>query len=639
MLAKALIAAGGNGQSSVIYSDEVFSAYTYTGTGASQTITNGIDLAGEGGLLWTKVRSTINDHWLVNSEAGATKGMSSNSTAQQTTDAAQISSFTSTGYVIGTGGSLTGDNGATYVSWAFRKAPKFFDVVTFTTDGSGSGGTVAHSLGQAPGMVIFKRTVGTDGIGWLTYHRSLTTNYTLLLNTTAAQSNQGADLFGASSTTTLSPRSLEASASYVAYLFAHDTDATGLIQCGSFTTDGSGNATVTLGWEPQFLIAKVSTMSNGWYMLDTARGWSVAVTASQSMRLEAQSSSVESNLGDIKPTATGFVATGSLNTSQTYIYLAIRRPNKPPTLGTQVYNAIARTGTGAAATVTGVGFAPDFVHHVLRASAGSPQHFCDRLRGRLELASNSTAAEVDRGATYDLTAWGMDGISVGLDFDNWNKNTFTEINHFFKRAPGCFDVVCYTGTGSATTVAHGLGVVPELMIVKSRSSGTEDWAVYTAPTGATYHLRLNSVNALAGPGNERWNGTTPTASVFSVGTSQETNLAAATYVWYGFATAPGISKVGSYTGNGSTQTINCGFSTGARFFLVKASSTTGSWWVYDSVRGIVSSFDPALQLNSTAAEVTTADAVDADASGIVVNEEATCSINANGISYVFLALA
>lgn len=61
--------------------------------------------------------------------------------------------------------------------------------------------------------------------------------------------------------------------------------------------------------------------------------------------------------------------------------------------------------------------------------------------------------------------------------------------------------------------------------------------------------------------------------------------------------------------------------------------------MYDSTRGIVSGNDPALALNSTAAEVTSADAVDPDASGIIVNEEATCSINANGISYIFLALA
>jgi hypothetical protein len=106
-----------------------------------------------------------------------------------------------------------------------------------------------------------------------------------------------------------------------------------------------------------------------------------------------------------------------------------------------------------------------------------------------------------------------------------------------------------------------------------------------------------------------------------------------------WATLPGISKVGSYTGNGSSQTINCGFTTGARFFLCKATSTTGNWVVFDSVRGIVSGSDPYLLLNSTAAEDTDEDAVDPDNSGIIVNETSASNINTSGVSYIYLAYA
>jgi hypothetical protein len=116
-------------------------------------------------------------------------------------------------------------------------------------------------------------------------------------------------------------------------------------------------------------------------------------------------------------------------------------------------------------------------------------------------------------------------------------------------------------------------------------------------------------------------------------------VAGGTYVAYLFASAPGVSKVGSYTGNGSSQTINCGFTAGARFFLVKRTSATGDWWVWDSARGITAPADPALALNNAAVEVTSTDSVDPTGVGIIVNQDATTNINVNGATYIFLAIA
>ena len=107
---------------------------------------------------------------------------------------------------------------------------------------------------------------------------------------------------------------------------------------------------------------------------------------------------------------------------------------------------------------------------------------------------------------------------------------------------------------------------------------------------------------------------------------------------YLFATLAGISKVGSYTGNGTSQTINCGFSTGARFILIKRTDATGDWYVWDSVRGIVAANDPHLSLNTAAAEVTTDDSVDPDASGFIVNQNTATNINVNSGQYIFLAI-
>jgi hypothetical protein len=231
----------------------------------------------------------------------------------------------------------------------------------------------------------------------------------------------------------------------------------------------------------------------------------------------------------------------------------------------------------------------------------------------------------------------MDGVTFpSVGYTATNGEGYNYINYFFSRRPGFFDEVCYTGTGSARTVAHNLGVAPELMIVKRRSSSGSDWWVYNAPRGATKSLRFTDEAEFTLL--NIWNNTTPTSSVFTVGADSSVNGGSSTYVAYLFATLAGVSKVGSYTGNGSSQTINCGFSGGARFVMVKATSTTGDWVVVDTARGLVSGNDPFLQLNSTAAEVTGEDILDPDSSGFVVNET-TESINASGVSYIFLAVA
>jgi len=136
-----------------------------------------------------------------------------------------------------------------------------------------------------------------------------------------------------------------------------------------------------------------------------------------------------------------------------------------------------------------------------------------------------------------------------------------------------------------------------------------------------------------------WNSTYPTSSVFSLGTSLDVNTNGATYVAYLFATVAGVSKVGSYTGTGTTNQINCGFTGGARFVLIKRTDSTGDWYVWDSARGIVAGNDSYLLLNSTAAEVTNTDYVDTYSAGFEISSTAPAAINANGGSFIFFAVA
>jgi len=621
-----------------LYSDDVFQSYVRTGTGVDVTVTTGLDMT-KGYMLWSKGRSGATDHAVYDSARGVTKDLVTNSTAAETTQSTGLKSVSSTGHTIGSLAKMN-TSSATYVDWVFAKAPKFFDVVTYT--GNGSTQTINHSLGQTPGMIIVKAYSGTYGTeNWEVYHRSLGTGTYIRLNETGA-SYAASNRVTALDATTVSIGNNNvvngSSTTYVAYLFAHDTGTDGMIQCGSFTTDGSGNATVNLGWEPQYVLVKRTDVAQNWFQLDTMRGW--VATANASKVLIPNATNAESTVGS-SPTATGFTTDANLtNASATYIYLAIRRPNKPPTSGTQVYNAIARTGNASTYEVSGVGFPLDLLVTNARDDSGRNHRAFNRLCGsNYSLYTNLTNAE-DGPSNTPVSEFTQDGFKGGYEGD-MNISGKSYINHFFRRAPGVFDVVCYTGVGGTSiTVPHNLSAAPELVIVRRRN-GLSNWRVRTdGLTSIDYYLNLESTAAqTSGGGASLWGNTAPTATHVTFGSGSGVNMIGETFVTYLFATKAGISKVGSYTGNGSSQTINCGFTTGVRFFLVKATSTTGSWWVYDSARGVVSANDPALQLNSTAAEVTSADAVDPDNSGIIVNQEATCSINANGVSYIYLAFA
>jgi hypothetical protein len=420
---------------------------------------------------------------------------------------------------------------------------------------------------------------------------------------------------------------------YVAYLFANNAGGFGLtgndnvITCGSFTTV-SNAATVNLGYEPQWVLTK-RTDTGPWEIIDSMRGFTV--TANDAL-LYANTTQAEVATQGLEPTSTGFSCSGYPNA--TFIYIAIRRgPMKVPTVGTTVFSPIARTGTGSVANVS-VGFAPDFLTTFNRPDPGQDKVVFDKLRGPTQyLATNSTSPELDV-STNGLISFNNTSFTTNANgYANNAGSPF--VNHVFGRAPGFFDEVCYTGTGSATTQTHNLGAVPELMILKGRSGAT-DWQVYSSALANTEYLVLNTTAAKA-TGATRWNSTTPTSSVFSIGTATEVNTSSATYVAYLFATCPGVSKVGSYSGTGATQTIDCGFTGGARFVLIKRTDSTGDWYVWDTARGMIAGTDPSLLLNNDAAEVN-ANSVYTTGVGFQIVSTAA-GINASGGAYIFLAVA
>ncbi|MGA0889299.1 MAG: DUF7483 domain-containing protein, partial [bacterium] len=264
----------------------------------------------------------------------------------------------------------------------------------------------------------------------------------------------------------------------------------------------------------------------------------------------------------------------------------------------------------------------------------------DRLRGTNSvLRANATNGTVTSGSGPSLyvSSTGFQSntrLNIGPgdgSLSNWYAQFWT-----FRRAPSFLDIVLYDGSGTAKTVNHNLGVAPEMMIVKRRN-GPNDWAVYHSSIGPTKYMYLNSTQAPS-TSSTHWNNTAPTASVFSVGNDNRVGGNNNNYVAYLFASCPGVSKIGSYTGNGSSITIDCGFSNGARFVLLKRYNASGNWVVFDTSRGIVAGNDPYLTLNATGTEISSADFIDPTSSGFIVNS-VSGGFNASGDDYVYLAIA
>jgi hypothetical protein len=634
------------------YVDDVFNVYAYAGTSAKNDIKTGINLTNEGGLVWIKSRdnSIFGGNSLYDTVRGKQYLLSCSGDGSQVATSAQVNtydgtnnflSFNSDGFSLGADSWYYKNNsGNSYVAWTFKRARKFFDVVTTTNGGNV---TITHSLGTAPGMILAKRIDSSEN--WWVYHRGFANtdlaNCDLLkLNLTDAVVT-GNGTFGNVTASNFFFRGNSGGA-YVFYLFAHDPSADGIIQCGSFTA--SNDLVINLGWEPQFIMVKRTNGTGDWEILDTTRGWKwgnnydSAVAKVLCANLYGTESAEKSAASSISPYSSGFRIPGYGGWSADFIYMAIRRPNKPPTTGTQVFSPVARTNTGAATTVSS-GFPVDTVIHGRRASGGL--YWMNRITGN-SLYMNSSSAAVEA-TTYT----GFDS-STGIKLDSSNFNDTPFVDYFFKRAPGFFDVVCWTGTGSTPTIYHKLGVTPEMIIIKSRTNDTivgNNWLTWVAglkngnyvnlSTGGNWPMAI-SLNSNGDMGTYNgWmtvNNTTNIQPTYHYSTGVN-------YIAYFFASCAGVSKIGSYTGNGGTQTINCGFASGARFVLIKRTNSTGDWYVWDSARGIVGANDPHLSFNTSSAEVTTDDSVDPHSSGFTVNQLAATNINVLNASYIFLAIA
>ena len=627
--------------------DALFQTHLYDGTGSNLEINNGINLSGSGGLVWVKRRNGGDGHWLVDTERGLNKSLQSHSTAANNTGSDQIVSFDSDGFTLGNRNEGQNYSGLPYVSWTFRKQPKFFDIVTYS--GTGSAQAIAHSLNSTVGMILVKRTDSTAN--WSVYHRGANggtdpEDYYGILNLTDEFSNNAGHWNDTAPTTTQftvgDDTAVNASGgSYVAYLFAHNDDDGGfgepgdqdIIKCGSYT--GNGNATgpsINLGFEPQLVLIKLASHSGeNWILMDNMRGMPVG---SNDTLFEINDSGAEKSTAEIlNLTPTGFDIKSTSNGINTntyiYAYMAIRRGGmQTPSAASSVFTV----DDGMAANTTSVpGFTANHVVDLgISTTTSSASNVTGtRLLGDTFLSTDATDAETSNSVTR------TSGYQNGFFFTDGSADS-TRTAWMWARARGYFDVVAYSGTGSATTVTHNLGVAPEMMWIKRRDA-TGFWSVYHKGVNGgsspeDYYLVLHDNNAQFDDATI-FNDTAPTSSVFSVGTHNRVNNASGTYVAYLFATVAGVSKVDSFTQSGATN-VACGFSGDTpSLIILKRRDDSGNWYLFDSVRGIVAGNDPHYYLDTTGAEITNADIVDPYSGGF-----ATTANLANG-DYIFYAIA
>ena len=242
----------------------------------------------------------------------------------------------------------------------------------------------------------------------------------------------------------------------------------------------------------------------------------------------------------------------------------------------------------------------------------------------------------DAAVTQTINWWdNMLGFHQSGDTGTQDTNV---IYHVFRRARGFFDVVFYEGTGSTLNVTHNLGVTPDLIIAKRRD-GSSQWVVVRS-SDFSVGLQLQNDNDEYNLGVNIFG--TPTATTFSPHPGSGMNSSGEKYFALLFATLSGISKVGTYSGTGNNINVDCGFTAGARYVLIKRTDavSTGDWYVWDSNQGIVSGNDPYIRLNVGGSYPTTGtDYIDPLNAGFTVTSSAPAALNTSGGTYLFFAIA
>jgi len=641
---QAALGAAGAGGGDPVYVDDVFQPRVYTGNGGSQTINLGLDLAGEGGLTINKTFGSGSWRW-TDTERGNTKRLSSNSNAMENTDSGGTT-FTSTGFSMGGGGDYN-DSGTDFISYSFVKSPGFFDCVTWVGDGV-NGRQIAHNLGSKPGMMIIKLyedpSNSSNTASWIVYNQGATATQNLYLDS-ASGIQTGAWTFTNTEPTTThftigSDGWLNAtSRKYVAYLFAHNEPIYGtdgnqsIISCDVvYATTGTWKE-VNLGYEPQFLLLKHNSNTD-WEVYDSNRSVGHNNT-DHVLRPNATGNAYYANKVEFTPTGFRYQI-GQYGTYTNMYYMAIRRPNKPPTVGTEVFDAPAYvtsdTGNGIK---TSNSIFTDLLINIGASSFGHNHYayFFDRkMGGGYGMQAAATWMASNYGTFNPISATGYHETQFWVNANIHNLN--------FKRAPGFLDIVVYDGLSNNTVINHNLEVAPEMIIIRRfEGTGTQNWAVGNFNLNKDFILNQNQAG---GTSMSYLYPSAPTATQFTINANSGNlnNNSGDAYVAYLMASCPGISKIGSYTGSSNAVNVDCGFTSAARFVLIKRVDSAGDWLIFSTTAGINASGSSEYGIRF-AKETTplNADYINPTTTGFQLSASNEPMINTTGGTYMYWAIA
>lgn len=686
--------ARGASSQQALYVEDVFSAQLYTGSAGFSEINNGVNLSDYGGLVWTKNINNSTSHVLVTDVNGLGNYLSADTSGALSSVVATGGTFTFTksGYTISSNtgsGSGTKASGASYSSWTFRKAKKFFDIVTYT--GNGTSQVVPHGLNATPGFIMVKRTNATGS--WICWHQDavigLPTGYFLIDNISGITTNTSFTGFPWNATfpttTGFSVGSLGAGstpsghltnisgAQYVAYIFANGTEGgfgddgtENIIKCGTYTVTGANQSIVDMGFEPGFIFTKAisrtgGTLTGDTVVVDNVRNFNTLDTNG----VKANSAFVSVDLRNTFPTPSGFIGNApgySLLTysGTTYVYFAIIKGlMRPPTSSSGVY-AQRLQAPNTTAQFVNFGIKVDCLFSIQRngpystvfsrllGAAGSYSfpYIISPPSGNSFLSSGVLSFASNSGLDFGTDAAGLpyEGALV--------QRNYQFVHYAFSNAASFFNngvIVKASGSGAnLATIKHSLRVPPELIIIGNFTSANtaSGWLVYSFLNNNNQFLRLNTASGLT-TSTGIWT-STPTKTSFQMDLSRLGGSSGTSeyVVFHAFASCPGVSKIGSYTGTTNNIDVNCGFVNGAKFIMIKRvdANTSGDWYVWDSVRGIVPSSDPYSRWNiSTGAtvtgEVSNTDFIDSYSPGFTVTNTATGTVNISGAVYLFMAIA
>ena len=642
LVRNALMGTAGGAAADGEFVDNLFAAHFYTGVpGGSATVNTGIDLSGSNeGMIWVKNRYASSLQLLYDTIRGGGNAISPDRTSAQSSQSDGPATFTSNGFTTGSAPSYQ------HISWTFKSQEKFFDVVTYTGNGT-TGQNISHNLGSVPGMIVVKKY--DAGVGnWFLYHRSKGNGYAATMDTTGAfYSTANWDNTDPTSThfTVKHSDSNNNGSSYVAYLFAHDEAAFGyrgnnsIIKCDSYTGNGSSNGPdINLGWEPQWLLIKRTNATEDWMLFDHMR-----TSARQDMWLDDQRINLTSADGDgaggdsqpyLNWTSTGFKL--SSNTAHTngngdnYMYVAVRRPDgyvgELPTAGSQVFTPVA-----------GSSGAPLFKtpNHYVDMSLQKNSNYATGSSATWNVVNRLRSNEIVQPDSSNAEFWNQYHV---FDYQNGESN-FTGGNGIrfswnWKRYAG-FDVVYYKGTGVQQWINHSLNQKPEFFVVKCIEWSSGQWRAYHKDLASGHVLRFDVNGELNDPSG--FGAGDPTSKTqFRVNNDHHTNTSNGwQYIALLWSSVDGISKCGSYTGTGYDLTVTTGFS--PRFVIIKRIDANENWFVLDTVRGWASGNDQYLILNSTAQQ-SSADFGNPVATGFLVKGTSSGS-NTSGGTYIYYAHA